>query len=130
MHTTRATPALCALLLGACALQGAPTPPVMPSQDWPDYLGDPGRAHRSTLAQIHRGNVDRLELAWSYDTGPLQGALSQIQCSPIVVGGVLYGTTPRSHPFALDAATWPLVDDFVTSSASGPPGPHNSLTTL
>ena len=105
MHKTRTTPALCALLLAACTLQAGSPPPALPDQDWPTYLGDPGRTHHSALAQIHRGNVHRLELAWSYDTGPLQGALSQIQCSPIVVDGVLYGTTPRAHPFALDAAT-------------------------
>ena len=82
---------------------GAPAGDV----DWPHYLGDLARSHASPLAQIDATNVAELELAWSYDTGPLDeaGALAQIQCSPIVVDGVLYGTTPRSHPFAVDAAT-------------------------
>ena len=75
------------------------------SGEWRHYLGDPGRSHYSALAQIDRGNVGRLEVAWTYDTGPLESSLSQIQCNPIIVGGVLYGTTPRSHVFALDAAT-------------------------
>jgi quinoprotein glucose dehydrogenase len=73
--------------------------------EWRHYLGDPGRAHASPLKQIDRDNVSQLELAWAYDTGPPAGALSQIQCNPIVVDGVLYATTSRSHPFALDAAT-------------------------
>lgn len=73
--------------------------------EWHDYLGDVGRTHHSPLAQIDRGNVSRLEVAWSYDTGPLESALSQIQTNPIVVDGLLYGTTPRSQVFALDAAT-------------------------
>lgn len=72
--------------------------------EWRDYLGDPGRSHYSPLVQIDPTNVDRLEVAWTYDTGKLEGALSQIQCNPIVVGGVLYATTPRSHVFALDAS--------------------------
>ncbi len=72
--------------------------------EWRHYLGDPGRSHYSPLAQINRDNVTSLELAWSYDTGPLEGSLSQIQCNPIVVDGTLYGTTSRAHVFALDAA--------------------------
>lgn len=73
--------------------------------DWAAYLGDPGRTHHSPLAQIDRTNVARLEPVWIYDTGPLESALSQIQSNPIVIDGVLFGTTPRSQVFALDAAT-------------------------
>ena len=73
--------------------------------DWAAYLGDPGRSHHSPLAQIDRTNVARLEPVWSFDTGPLESALSQIQSNPIVIDGVLFGTTPRSQVFALDAAT-------------------------
>lgn len=76
-----------------------------PDVDWRHYLGDPGRAHASPLAQIDRDNVARLELAWTYDSGAPDSAISQIQCNPIIVDGVLYGTTSRAHPFALDAAT-------------------------
>lgn len=111
------------LLLGlsvllACSpiewLQGrAPAADRVPAADWAPaadwewrhYLGDRARSHYAPLEQIDRDNVDRLELAWSYDTGPLEGTLSQIQCNPIVVDGLLYGTTSRAHVFALDAVT-------------------------
>ena len=73
--------------------------------EWRAYLGDAARSHYAPLAQIDRSNVSGLEVAWTYDTGPLESALSQIQCNPIVVDGVLYATTARSQPFALDAAT-------------------------
>jgi quinoprotein glucose dehydrogenase len=76
------------------------------SLDWPAYLGGPGSSQYSTLAQIDRGNVHRLEVAWIYRTGdadPDDG--SQIQCNPIVIDGVLYGTSARLKLFALDAAT-------------------------
>ncbi len=73
--------------------------------EWRHYLGDEGRSHYAPLDQINRGNVDQLQVAWTYDTGSLDGALTQIQCNPIVVGGVLFGTTSRAHVFALDAAT-------------------------
>lgn len=73
--------------------------------EWRHYLGDEGRSHYAPLEQIHSGNVDQLEVAWTYDTGALDGALTQIQCNPIVVDGVLFGTTSRAHVFALDAST-------------------------
>ncbi len=79
--------------------------PPVEDWEWRHYLGDEGRSHYSPLAQIHPGNVDQLEIAWRYDTGPLEGSLSQIQCNPIIVEGVFYATTPRAHVFALDAAT-------------------------
>jgi quinoprotein glucose dehydrogenase len=98
-----------ALISGMVACQKVEhaTHAVPPSADWEwrHYLGDEGRSHYSPLAQINRGNVDQLEIAWTYDTGPITGSLSQIQCNPIIVKGVLYATTPRSHVFALDAAT-------------------------
>jgi quinoprotein glucose dehydrogenase len=73
--------------------------------EWRHYLGDPGRSHFSPLTQIDRENVDRLEVAWTYDSGGEPGGISEIQCNPIVVDGVLYAVNPRAHTFALDAAT-------------------------
>ncbi len=92
---------LCVLsLLPGCAREaGSPA-------DWPAYQGDPGRNQYSSLRQIHRGNVGRLEVAWVYRAGDADpGNRSQIQCNPLVIDGVLYGTTPRIRAFALDAAT-------------------------
>ena len=92
----------------ACARGGPQNLGTSPSREdweWSVYLGDAGRTHFAPLDQISVENVDQLVPVWSYDTGATEGALSQIQCNPIVVDGFLYGTTPRSHPFALDAAT-------------------------
>src|SRR5271170_7344168 len=69
--------------------------------DWPAYGGAPEGNHYSSLAEINRGNVTQLKVAWSYDTGEAGG----LQTSPIIVGGVLYGLTPSQKAFALDAAT-------------------------
>src|SRR6266571_3423413 len=74
-------------------------------QDWPAYGGGPTNIHYSSLAQINRTNVKRLQVAWSFDTGE-QGGL---QTSPIIVGGVLYGITPTQKVFALNAATGKLL---------------------
>ena len=69
--------------------------------DWPRYGGDDAKTRHSPLAQINRGNVSRLSLAWQYDTGEK----GDTQTQPIVVGRTLYGYTPSHKTFALDAAT-------------------------
>jgi len=75
-------------------------------QNWPVYLGDAGSTHYSTLKQITRRNVQRLEVAWTYRSGDGRADnRSQIQCNPLVIGGVLYGTTAGLKLIALDAAT-------------------------
>ena len=61
----------------------------------------------SSLDQIKKNNVGELQLAWRYNSGDADTAKnrSQIQCNPIIVDGVLYGTSPTLKAFALDAAT-------------------------
>ena len=88
--------------------------------DWPSYLGDPGSGQYSALSQINVENVGELELAWTYRSGDVDPEdRSQIQCNPIIVDGVFYGTSPKMKLFALDAATgeelWrfdPFDDDY------------------
>ncbi|MBT1695314.1 PQQ-binding-like beta-propeller repeat protein [Fulvivirgaceae bacterium PWU4] len=60
----------------------------------------------SSLEQIDTTNVQQLRVAWEYHTGDVDTAAhSQIQCNPIIVNGILYGTSPKLKLFALDAAT-------------------------
>mgnify|MGYP005809793885 CR=1 FL=1 len=78
--------------------------PAQGYRDWKVYGGGSDSIRYSALDQIHRGNVRRLEVAWTYETGDaFQG--SEMQCNPIVVDGVLYATTPKLRVIALDAAT-------------------------
>jgi quinoprotein glucose dehydrogenase len=77
-------------------------------QDWPVYGGSAASTHYSPLAQINRGNVKKLQVAWTFDSGE-QGGL---QTNPIIVDGVLYGITPTQKTFALDAATGKLLWKF------------------
>lgn len=73
---------------------------------WPVYAGSKTAIRYSSNRQIHPGNVNLLEQAWVYDTGDKDpGNRSQIQCNPIVVDGILFGTSPQSKLFALHAAT-------------------------
>ncbi len=68
---------------------------------WSEYLGGPDRNHYSALTQITPENVGQLQVAWTY-AAPDSG---QMQMSPIVVDGVLYGVSAAVQAFALDAAT-------------------------
>src|SRR5436189_836157 len=44
-------------------------------------------------------------MAWTYHSAGDHGNRSQIQCNPLIVGGVLYGTSADLDLFAVDAAT-------------------------
>ena len=70
--------------------------------DWPAYGGNPAGTRYSPLKQINRANVDKLQVAWTYDCNDGPGA-SQTQ--PIMVDGVLYGITPSHKAVAINAAT-------------------------
>ena len=71
-------------------------------RSWSAYGGDAGQTRYSSLDQINRSNVGRLERAWTFDTGD-DGPT--IECNPIVVDGVMYLTSPALTVIALDAAS-------------------------
>lgn len=74
--------------------------------DWPGVGNDPGCMRYSALDQINRENVAQLKPAWTYHTGELQGLRGKtIECTPIVVDGVMYLTTGYLRVVALDAST-------------------------
>ncbi len=68
---------------------------------WAVYGGGPDQIRYSSLTQINRSNVQRLEVAWTFDSGESGG----LQTNPIVVDRVLYTTTPSHKVVALDAAS-------------------------
>ncbi|HEY7699315.1 MAG TPA: hypothetical protein VIE88_12915, partial [Vicinamibacteria bacterium] len=73
-----------ALVAGALAFTSAT--PAERDVDWP-LNGGPGNSRYSTLDQIDRGNVSRLEVAWIYDShDAFQG--SEMQSNPVVVDGL------------------------------------------
>ena len=74
--------------------------------DWPTVGNDPGAMRYANLDQINTTNVARLKPAWEYHTGELNGRAGKtIECTPIVVDGVMYVTTAYLRVVALDAAT-------------------------
>ena len=73
---------------------------------WPAYLGDKASSHHSSLRQLTPRNVTKLQRVWTYHAGGTDpNNRSQIQCNPLIVDGVLFGTSPDLQLFALDAAT-------------------------
>jgi quinoprotein glucose dehydrogenase len=72
---------------------------------WETYGGQPAGDHYSSLDQINKSNVSHLKVAWTYNTGEPGG----LETNPIIVGKVLYATTPRHNVIALDAVTGKLI---------------------
>jgi len=102
-----------AVIAAAIAVGGCTTALNRLSSDWPAYQGGVDSNQYSALRQINRDNVDELELAWTYNTGDADaGNRSQIQCNPIIVDGVLYGTSAGLKLFALNAATGERLWEF------------------
>lgn len=82
--------------------------------EWRYYGHDPGGNRHSPLDQIHRGNVAGLRRAWTFSIGepnrPLEGGRNggeqtAFECTPLVVDGVMYLTTPSNRAIALDPET-------------------------
>lgn len=76
-----------------------------PAGDWPVW----GRTNAGTrfapIEQITPENVSGLKVAWTYRTGDMpKGGQGHI-VTPLQIGGTLYGCTPTSRMFALDAET-------------------------
>ncbi|HKI44320.1 MAG TPA: PQQ-binding-like beta-propeller repeat protein, partial [Balneolales bacterium] len=84
----------------------------------------------SRLDQINRQNVHNLKVAWIYHTGD-KNVQSQIQCNPLMINGVLYGTSPRLKVFALNAANGKQIwrfDPFPNDPAYNPLGVNRGVS--
>ena len=104
----------CAGLLPACAALKASDPSTSKKiddaalrnvethpSDWLTHGRNYGETRFSPLKQVSDGNVGKLGLAWSFDTGTDRG----LEATPLVVDGVMYTTGSWSVVFAIDART-------------------------
>jgi glucose dehydrogenase len=94
--------------------------------NWPGFGNDPGADRYSPLTQINTSNVDKLQLAWRFDTTAAKGAapppaiqhgnvsparrfqfhfFHPSESEPVVVNDVLYMSTGFGHVVALNAET-------------------------
>ena len=79
---------------------------IQKTVNWDHYLGGPETNQYSPLDQINLSNADQLSVAWTYSSDDNdEDNRTQIQCNPLVIDGVLYGTSPKLKAFALNAAT-------------------------
>ncbi len=108
------------LLLGICLMYGWSEidPPFTTGKDWPVYGGNKAGNRYSPLKQINLKNVKNLEVAWMYNAAVTKAG--DIQCQPIVVDGILYGTTPDLNVFALHAGTGEQIWKFAPFKTDRP----------
>lgn len=106
-------------LLLLCTLPGLAG--AQTTVDWPVYGGSTDNTRYSTLSQITPRNVHRLKVAWTYEThDDFPG--SEMQSNPIIIGGILYATTPKLRVIALDAATGREIWSFDPNIYDSRPG--------
>jgi quinoprotein glucose dehydrogenase len=101
--------------------------------DWRSYGGDPGGRRYSVLADIDRGNVGRLQRAWTYHTADREGGASPIafESTPLAVNGLLYVSTPSGRVIALEGDTGHEAWQFLPSPREGRKearGPHRGVS--
>lgn len=99
-------------LVGCTGRESQPTIDLNHEQyrTWHSFLGDKEASQYSSLHQITRENVNQLEIAWTFSTGDLvDGERTEIQANPLIIDGILYGTTPLKKAFALKADTSELL---------------------
>ena len=112
----RTATAILTLLQSGILLNCAPAPAVDysgPTAQWESYGSTAGGTRYSPLTQIDRGNVEHLEVAWTYHTGDVSDGeedapatnKSSFQATPIVVEGTMYVVTGFSRVIALDPET-------------------------
>lgn len=122
MHARLPLLAVSTIVVVACATvwaQGG-----APEVGWAAHGADSGHRQYSPAALITPDNVSRLQVAWTYRTGDARpDGRSQIQCNPLVIEGVLYGTSAQLKVFALDGATgrerW-VFDPFAAPGSDSP----------
>ncbi|MFN7993444.1 MAG: pyrroloquinoline quinone-dependent dehydrogenase [Bryobacteraceae bacterium] len=68
---------------------------------WRDYGGAPDSPQYSSLSQVNRSNVSKLQIAWTYSTGDGH----KYFFNPLMVDGVVYVMAKGNSIVALNAAT-------------------------
>ncbi|PWC81339.1 glucose dehydrogenase [Azospirillum sp. TSH100] len=92
------------------ASAGPASGPAIPDGEWQAY-GRTGYGQRySPLTGITPENVDKLQVAWSYETGDLRGQPGDpkettFEVTPLKIGNRLFLCSPHQHVIALDATT-------------------------
>jgi len=78
---------------------------------WEVYGGNKENNHYSSLNQITKDNVSKLQKAWVFSSGD-SDKFTQIQANPIIIDSILYGVSPKLKLFALNAKTGQAIWSF------------------
>ena len=90
-----------------------------PAREWRSYAGDAAASRSSPCDAIKPSNVKNLKVAWVHKTQDAnERPATVIECTPIVVDGVMYITTARARVQALNAATGELLWTFTPGSGA------------
>ncbi|WP_398474500.1 membrane-bound PQQ-dependent dehydrogenase, glucose/quinate/shikimate family [Tardiphaga sp.] len=84
--------------------------PETEQKNWDNWGNNPGGERFAALDQINRSNVNKLKVAWTFQTGDIadndeSGLGSEDQQTPMQVGSTVYLCTPHNNVIALDADT-------------------------
>src|SRR3984957_10754463 len=90
------------LFAGIVAVFGQSAAPQQPYSTWSDFGGAMDSMQYSSLRQINKTNVSKLELAWTY-LAPGRGG--RFPFSPLIADGVMYVIGEGPAIVALDATT-------------------------
>lgn len=71
-------------------------------RNWEHYRGSKTAAQFSGLDQINKENVHLLEPAWTFHTGDAKER-TPMECNPMIIGDVMYVSSPQLDVIALDA---------------------------
>jgi quinoprotein glucose dehydrogenase len=106
---------LCASSVGflRCLLGTGASIATGPQREWRSYGGNAACNRYSPLDRINVSNVRKLQVAWTYHTGDkMDRPRTTMECTPLVIDGVMYVTTPLLKVRALDAASGKLLWNF------------------
>jgi quinate dehydrogenase (quinone) len=76
-----------------------------PANRWDYYGRDADSTRYAPIDQINTGNVNQLQVAWTYRTGAATTAADEDQNTPIQVGNSVFLCTPQNKVIALNAET-------------------------
>ena len=93
--------AMVALGSPSTLLQSEPSGVSRSFKDWSQYLGGADSSQYSSLDQINRSTVSRLDVAWRYSTADSRS----YRFNPIVVDGTMFVLAKNNSIVALDALT-------------------------
>jgi len=89
------------LLIVSCTGLSAQAPGTHDYSQWRDYGGASDSAQYSTLNQVNRSNVTKLQVAWRYSTGDNK----RYSFNPLIVDRTAYVLAQNNSIVALDAVT-------------------------